>query len=281
MALSGTITGGIDHYRLLIEWSATQKVTENASYVTARMYLNNDYNIVVGSRTETTMKVGSSTTTGTAPAVSGTGKRLLLTTASIKVPHASDGTASVTISGSYPVKATLTINGVSKYYASFTVSGSVSLNKINRTPGTPGTPKGGSLGRGGYIYQNEAPGLTWSGASGTVTGYEVQMRYLARSGGSWSGWSTIGNPSGTSLPSYSWTKSDAVAGGKVEFRVRAKNGSLAGAWSGSLSLKIDGGGWVKTTNGWKYGSIWVRTASEWKRSGRTWVKASGGWTRGK
>ena len=85
MALSGTITGGIDHYRLLIEWSATQNVAENASYVTARMYLHNDYNIVVGSRAGTTVKVGSSTATGTAPAVSGTGKRLLLTTSAIKV----------------------------------------------------------------------------------------------------------------------------------------------------------------------------------------------------
>ena len=281
MALSGTITGGIDHYRLLIEWSATQNVAENASYVTARMYLHNDYNIVVGSRAGTTGKVGSSTATGTAPAVSGTGKRLLLTTSAIKVPHASDGTASVTISSNYPVKATLTINGVSKYYASFTASGSVSLNKLNRTPGTPGTPVGGGLGRGGYIYHDEAPGLTWSGASGTVTGYEVQMRYLARSGGRWSGWSTIGSPSETSLSSYRWAKSDAVAGGKVEFRVRAENESLAGEWSESLSLKIDGGGWVKTADGWKYGSIWVKTASGWNRSDRTWVKASGGWTRGK
>lgn len=280
MALSGTIWGGMSHYQLKLEWSATQSKAKNESYVTVRMSLviDSGYTLSVNNRPDTTITTAGNITRGTAPSINGTGAKLLLTSNTVTVKHNANGTGSFSVAGYYPIAAT--INGT--YYSSLTVSGNGTLDTIDVTPGTPGTPVGGGLGRGGYIYHNEAPGLTWAGASGTVTGYEVQMRYMARSGGSWSGWSTIGSPSGTSLTSYRWMKADAVAGGKVEFRVRAKNGSLAGAWSGSLSLKIDGGGWIQVAAGWKYGTIWVKDADGWKRNRRTWVKTpANGWVKGK
>ena len=56
MALSGSFSGSINsgHYRLRVDWSASQDISGNKSTITANMYLERDYSLYISGRTDNT-----------------------------------------------------------------------------------------------------------------------------------------------------------------------------------------------------------------------------------
>lgn len=133
MALSGSIYGSIvsNHYRIRIDWSATQSIANNQSYVRADMYLEQDssWSLNVSARAGTTITFEGQTYSGTAPAINKTGgTTLLISSSTYTIDHNSDGTRGITISGYYPVRAT--ISGT--YYEAISASQYVTLDSIPR-----------------------------------------------------------------------------------------------------------------------------------------------------
>ena len=115
--------------------------------------------------------------------------------------------------------------------------------------------------------------LKWSGASGVITGYQLQY-----SRGN-SGWKDFKSVTGTSTTdSFNATDIDVNGAGKaVKYRIRALNGSLASAWKESNTLTIMGGMDLKVSNAWKTGSVWINVNGVWKRAKRVWINVNGTW----
>lgn len=132
MALSGSFTTSVDngHYRLKVNWSATQDIANNTSTISAKAYFEGDYAANIGSRANCKITIDGTAYTFTAPAISQGGSfSVQIGTASKTVTHNSDGTKSVTMSAYYTPQATL--DGT--YYNSMTASsGTVTLNTIPR-----------------------------------------------------------------------------------------------------------------------------------------------------
>lgn len=145
MALKGTINGSTSNKYIdsKIEWSAVQSISGNYSDVTATLYYSRNN---TGYTTSGTWS-GSITINGTK--VAGNSKYLTLTynsntvamTCTVKVPHNTDGTKTVTIS------AVGSIPGTS--LSSTSVSASVALNTIPRASSvslsTTTIPVGGTI----------------------------------------------------------------------------------------------------------------------------------------
>lgn len=134
MALSGSFSGSIagGKYKLRVDWSATQSVSNNASKVTAVMYLvqASGWSLNVSSRDDNKATINGAAITWTSPAISNSGGKTtkLGTVTSGNITHNADGTKSITISAVYNIKAT--ISGT--YYSSITASDTVTLNTIPR-----------------------------------------------------------------------------------------------------------------------------------------------------
>ncbi len=151
-------------------------------------------------------------------------------------------------------------------------SGSKVLTKIARNPSAP-TSFSISAGFGNFVGLGDTITLSWSGASGVITGYELQYSY-GNSG--WKAWKT---QTGTST-SVSFTSTDinmTGAGKVIKYRVRALNGSLASAWKESNALTMLGAMKIKISNAWKTGSVWIKVNGAWKRAKRVWIKVNGTW----
>jgi hypothetical protein len=145
---------------------------------------------------------------------------------------------------------------------------------IARTPSAP-TSCTASAGNGDMAAVGETVTVSWSGASGTITGYESQWRY---DNGEWS------NSTDRTGTGFTDTWNDGtkwMAGKTIQYRVRAKNGSLASAWKESNTLTVSGAMRVKASNAWKTGSTWVKINNTWKRAKRVYVKVNGVWKQSK
>lgn len=132
MALSGTISSSIHsgHYTLRINWSATQNLSNNTSTITAKMYLVQDasWSLNIGTRSNT-CTIGGLTAAFTSPAISNNGgSTILLGTVSNTIAHATDGTASTTISATFNIDARISGN----LYKSITASANITLDAIPR-----------------------------------------------------------------------------------------------------------------------------------------------------
>lgn len=135
MALSGTITNGIhsNHYRLKLEWTATQSIANNTSTITVKTYFEQDrtWSIELGNRTGNYVQIGSDKKSFSAnysnPATSAVST--LINTSTFTVQHDSSGAASVTLTGYADLRAT--ISGT--YYAGITTTGTITLDTIPRT----------------------------------------------------------------------------------------------------------------------------------------------------
>ena len=128
MASSGSFSNSIvsGHYKLKVDWSQAQDVSANASTITCKMYLINDWSLGIGSRSNT-CTIGGTAKSFTSSSISGTGTHTL-GTVSQSVSHNSDGTKSITISAVFKIQAT--ISGT--YYEQITASATVTLNTIPR-----------------------------------------------------------------------------------------------------------------------------------------------------
>jgi Siphovirus protein of unknown function (DUF859) len=133
MALGGTnYTNVGSHWRLQIEWSATQNISANTSTITQKLYwiALDGYGAVYSSAS----KDGSQTINGSASSFSGASAALsanqkkLIDTHVVTVTHNSDGTKSASLSAYFDIEVTL--GGT--YYGRVSVSGTASLNTIPR-----------------------------------------------------------------------------------------------------------------------------------------------------
>lgn len=130
MALSGTITKSITGRQYVISWSATQSVANNTSTITCvhKLVNNSTYSLYINSRTNS-CTVGSDTKSYTSAAISTSGgSTITLGTTTHTVSHNSDGSKSVTISGTFNIQATLS----GTYTSSLTASATVTLDTIPR-----------------------------------------------------------------------------------------------------------------------------------------------------
>ncbi|AYJ75174.1 putative minor structural protein [Bacillus phage BSP36] len=112
MALSGSISSTVHtHWKLVLEWSATQNVSDNSSTVTAKLYWQADS---YGKTDTDQTKYGSIKIDGTSYSFSASaklsnGQKKLIATKSKTIKHNSDGTKSFSIEANFDVK--LNISG--------------------------------------------------------------------------------------------------------------------------------------------------------------------------
>lgn len=131
MATSGTIQSSIQsgHYTLRVVWERTAySIENNTSTVKVTVYLDNDWNLSIGSRSGNTLTVNGTSYTFTSPSISSKGTHTLYTKTGIVISHASDGKKSFSISCSYKIQAT--ISGT--YYGTMSTSGTATLETIPR-----------------------------------------------------------------------------------------------------------------------------------------------------
>ena len=134
MALSGSFSGSIlsGNYKLRVDWSATQNISNNTSKITATMYLvqASSWGLGITTRDNNTTTINGVSYTWASPAISNGGGKTtkLATVTSGNITHDADGTKSVTISSTFQLNAT--ISGT--YRGTITASATITLNTIPR-----------------------------------------------------------------------------------------------------------------------------------------------------
>lgn len=184
----------------------------------------------------------------------------------ITIKHNADGSKTVN------VRAYIDHTRVTSDWNGFNVT----LTKIARNPSAP-TSFTISAGYGNYVGLGDEVTLSWSGASGSISGYEVQF---SRGNTGWKTWQTIATRVTTFTMKDSFTATDINvngAGCAVKYRVRAMNGTLYSAWKESNTLYITGGMDLKVNNAWKNGSVWINVNGTWRRAKRVWIKVNNQW----
>lgn len=189
MASSGSFSGSIKdgHYMVRVDWSQTKNVSANTSTITCKIYLVNDWSLVISSRTNNTMTIDDTEQNFTSPAISSTGSHLV-GTVSKTVNHASDGSKSVSLSVVFKIQATLS----GTFYDSITASASVTLDSIPRASSVSAANM--TMGSAGTISITRASSSfthTLTYAFGSTTGTIVSK---------------------TTATSVSWTPSLSLAG---------------------------------------------------------------------
>lgn len=131
MALSGTIEKTFSRgYTLRTNWSATQNISGNYSTVTCSHYLvcNSGYDLYIGYRSNSCIVGGSTQAFSSAAISTGGNSTISLGTTTHTINHNADGTASVSISTTFSVKATIS----GSYVESVTANGTATLDTIPR-----------------------------------------------------------------------------------------------------------------------------------------------------
>ena len=140
MALSGVFSKNIGtHWKLTVEWSATQSIANNTSTIKANFYWVglSQYSTISSSATKdgSISIAGDSKSFTATPALSGSQKKLLASH-SHTVTHNSDGSKSLTLSASFTLGVTL--GGT--YYGKQDLSSTITLNTIPRTSKLTSSP---------------------------------------------------------------------------------------------------------------------------------------------
>ena len=113
MALSGSFSGSIlsGNYKLRVDWSATQNVSNNTSKITATMYLvqASSWGLSINTRDDNSTTIDGTRYTWDSPAISNGGGKTtkLATVTSGNITHNADGTKSVTINAVFELNATI------------------------------------------------------------------------------------------------------------------------------------------------------------------------------
>ena len=270
MALSGSVkTSTYNGCGLQLTWTATQDVATNKSTIswtiksfgqaTNHYYMTGPVTVTIDGSTVLSITDrfemwGSYSKSGTKV-----------------LSHNDDGTKSFAIS----IQA-----AIYTFAVNCTGSGSFTLDKIPRTPSAPTSVKI-DADNGSYVGLGDTVDITWSGASGVITGYDIQY---SRGNSGWKDYKSVSSTStsGSTTDSFTSTDIDVNGAGKaVKYRVRAKNGSLTSAWKESNTLYISGAMDIKVSNAWKTGSVWIKVGGTWKRAKRVWIKVGGTWKQSK
>lgn len=271
MALSGSVsTNAHDGRYLKVSWSGVPNVAANSTTVSwtinaiggndswyttgpVRLWINGTKVYEMTGRVDMrTSWSASSSDTGNSPIV---------------IQHNEDGTKRFGISLEAAIET---------YAVNCSGSGEFNLNPIARNPDAP-TALGATANHGGLAGFGEDVLITWSGASGTISGYEIQVKRGSAD------WATLASIVSTGTGgSYVDTINDTAiaktgAGKTLQYRVRAMNGSLPSAWITSNVLTMGGGMDLNVSGAWKTGTVWKNVAGTWKRAARVWKKVAGTW----
>lgn len=215
MALSGSFSGSIrsGNYKLRVDWSATQNITNNTSKVTCVMYLvqANSWSLGIASRSNNSTSIAGTSYSWTSPAINNNGGTTtkLATVTSGNIAHNADGTKSITLSATFRIGAT--ISGT--YYDVITASTTVTLNTIPRA--TQPTLSASSVNMGSEVT------ISTPKASSSFT-HDLAYKFAG------SDWLSIATGVSTS---YSWTVPDLATSipnatsGTVTVRCITKSGS--------------------------------------------------------
>lgn len=273
MALSGSVkTSTYGSMGLILSWTATQNVSANTSTIKWTLksfgresnfwYMAGNFKVVIDGSTayssaDRIKLYGNGATT--------------VATGSKTITHNNDGSRSFSVS----VEAGI-------YYVAVNCEGSATftLDKIARTPSAP-TSVSITANNGSYVGLGETVTIKWSGASGVITGYDIQY---SRGNSGWKDYKSVSSSATSGSTTDSFTSTDINvngAGKSVQYRVRAKNGSLASGWKTSNTLTISGAMDLKVSGAWKTGSVWIKVNGSWKRAKRVWINVNGSWKQSK
>ena len=266
MALSGSVsTTKYDGRYLKLAWTATQSVANNTSTI--------KWTLSAAGGNSSWYNTGPVTCVINGTTVYSNSSRVKMYTGTIKegsltINHNSDGTKSFSVS----VKAAVYSTSVN-----CTGSSTFTLNQIPREPGAP-TSVTASAGNGNYVSVGDTMTIKWSGASGNITSYQRAYRWYMN--GAWTDWGNQANVSNTST-SGSWTitlgSTTVNSGDKIQFRMRAVNGSLYSSWKTSNELTIVGGLRVNVGGTWKQGTAFVNVGGTWKKAKHVYINVGGTW----
>ena len=165
------------------------------------------------------------------------------------------------------------------YYYRYTITNGQGLSSsytgsFKTLAGTPGAPTSctASSSSDSVNYTRGAVNISWGGATGTITGYEVQRANTGPNDGTFGSWTTL------STPSTDTGMANAMAGVQFKYRICAKNGSLASGWKESNTMIVRGGVRRKNGNEWKMGTVWIHKEGGWKLAKAVWRKnVNGEW----
>lgn len=162
----------------------------------------------------------------------------------------------------------------SEYYDNF--SNASSGDTATYESPAPNAPT--SCSASGKYEPGQKISVTWSGASGTITSYEVQYIQYDYGTGAWTSWGNTAEQPGTSTSIQHNIISVGLNRDRIRYRVRALNGSNASGWSPESNDIFHYG--VKVyNNGFNWGEIRVYQNNTWCRGrvkifdGNTWTNA--------
>ena len=217
MALSGSFSGSIrsGNYKLRVDWSATQNVTNNTSKITCTMYLvqASSWSLNIASRTGNTTSIAGTSHSWTSPAINNSGGKTtkLGSVTSGNITHNADGSKSVTISATFKIQAT--ISGTR--YETITASDTVTLNTIPRA--TQPTVSSSSVNMGSIVT------ISTPRASSSFT-HDLSYKFA---GSSWYSIATgVGNLMGWTVPDLASRIPNATSG-TVTIRCITKSGGTS------------------------------------------------------
>lgn len=200
-SFSTSVAGG--HYILRADWSGTGAASNNTTPVNVKLYLVNDWNLDIGSRSGY-IKINGTQTNITSSSISTKGTHLL-GQATTNVVHNADGSKSINIEVSWNMNATISGYG---YIGTISTSKTVTLDKIPRYATSVQSLK-----------SKTATSITMNWSSDSTIDYV----WYSKNGGS--SWTAVGS---VNAKSGSYTIS-GLSGGttySIKTRVRRKDSQL-------------------------------------------------------
>lgn len=172
MALSGSFSGSIvsGHYKVRIDWTATQNIANNTSKITCKMYLINDWSLSINGRSDHTITIDGTTYKISSDAIRSTGTHYI-GTCSKTVNHSSDGSKKVSLATAFQIEAT--ISGT--YYDTISASTTVTLDTIPRASSFTVSSISADMGKSVTFNISRASSafthkltLTWGGKTSNI-----------------------------------------------------------------------------------------------------------------
>lgn len=191
---------------------------------------------------------------------------IILFNKKVTIAHDSNGAKTIEVKAKINIPSVLSSN-----YQGF----SVALATISKTAGAPT-----SVVIPSTVAIGDTITIRWSGASGTITGYQVQWaKGYTNNPTNWTTWKTVNTTatSGSTTDTYSNTSIVNGSGMYVKYRVRTMNGSSGSAWKESNAMRITGAMDLNVNGQWKNGSTWINVGGVWKRVKHVFINVNGTW----
>ncbi len=285
MALSGKVNGACkgSNYSKYSTWIDltvnSQSAAGNKSNVTVTLKLQrndgvkqsaynlnntNPVTLSVGGAVRVSKKIGIDTRNN---------KIITLASWSGDITHNSDGTLSLSVSGSFSLSGTSTLTGGS-------VSGAIAINPISRNPSAAADCIAAQNGDR-VNYNRGTVTVSWSGTSGVITGYKIERAKTGQNDSTYGAWELVKTVTSTAT---SGSITDTVpaaymSGVQFKYRVIALNGSLTAPAKVSNTLTVRGGADAKPSIAWVNGTLWADPSGNdnWRRAKCVYAKSGGGW----